>query len=290
MTAHLILLLLLPAGLFGQSLTGTWIGRETGAAYLKLVIIQKGDSCFGYTYDEGPGFCKANFAGRFDTETQRLKGKGTSFIERSPDHVLAFYSLNYIKEDGDEWLEGKVGTTGVAGALLSLAMPGLAQLKKISEKIDTTGYMAEKAIGLPRTDHGSTGGGWSCRRAGRKARRYSEGTHSRASKTLSTIETDADTIKMMLFDNGVVDDDTVTVLFDGRVVLDHYRITDTAKELYIPLIKNGRAHEVELFADNLGSIPPNTALIVVMAGNRRYELHASYDLSTNAKIIIRYKE
>lgn len=290
MTARLILLLLLPAGLFGQSLTGTWIGRETGAAYLKLVIIQKGDSCFGYTYDEGPGFCKANFAGRFDTETQRLKGRGTSFIERSPDHVLAFYSLNYIKEDGAEWLEGKVGTNGVAGALLSLAMPGLAQLKKISEKIDTTGYMAEKAVGLPRTDHGSKVEDVPVGGPEVKPRDIVKALTPRASKTLSTIETDADTIKMMLYDNGVVDDDTVTVLFDGRVVLDHYRITDTAKELYIPLSKNGRAHEVELFADNLGSIPPNTALIVVMAGNRRYELHASYDLSTNAKIIIRYKE
>jgi hypothetical protein len=289
MRVRLIFLLLFPACLFGQSLTGTWIGRESGQAYLKLVIVQKGDSCFGYTYDEGPGFCKANFAGRFDEETQKLKGRGTGFIERSRDHVLATYSLNYIKEDGEEYLEGKVGTTGVAGALLSLAMPVFAQLKKISERIDTTVFMAERAIGLPEKNNGSRqdpGGGGDKEKTGETAKALTP----RASKTLSAITTNADTIKMMLYDNGVVDDDTVTVLFDGRVVLDHYRITDTAKELYLPLSKNGRVHEVELFADNLGSIPPNTALIVVMAGSSRYELHASYDLSTNAKIIIHYKE
>jgi hypothetical protein len=45
-----------------------------------------------------------------------------------------------------------------------------------------------------------------------------------------------------------------------------------------------------LFANNIGTIPPNTALIILIAGKKRYEVHASYDLSTNAKIIFQYKE
>ena len=78
-----LLVLLFPLNIYCQDLTGTWIGREGGASYLKLVVVQIKDSCFGYTYDEGPGFCKANFAGKFDRANQKLKGKGVGFIEKS---------------------------------------------------------------------------------------------------------------------------------------------------------------------------------------------------------------
>jgi hypothetical protein len=44
-----------------------------------------------------------------------------------------------------------------------------------------------------------------------------------------------------------------------------------------------------MFAENLGSIPPNTALIVVTAGTKRYELHSSASLEENAVMLFEYK-
>ena len=89
--------------------------------------------------------------------------------------------------------------------------------------------------------------------------------------------------------DGEVDGDTVTVFLDNAVVLDRYRISEKAKVLYVP-IKDGQTRIIDLLANNLGSIPPNTALIIVTAGKKRYELHASYDLKTNARIVIQYRE
>lgn len=41
--------------------------------------------------------------------------------------------------------------------------------------------------------------------------------------------------------------------------------------------------------DNLGTIPPNTATIVVKAGDKRYELHCSASLTENAVLVPEYK-
>jgi hypothetical protein len=39
-----------------------------------------------------------------------------------------------------------------------------------------------------------------------------------------------------------------------------------------------------MYADNLGSIPPNTALMVVTDGNNRYEVRISSDLEKSGVI------
>ena len=43
-------------------------------------------------------------------------------------------------------------------------------------------------------------------------------------------------------------------------------------------------NELIMFAENLGSIPPNTALMVVTDGPNRYEVFMSSDLQKNASI------
>ncbi len=112
---------------------------------------------------------------------------------------------------------------------------------------------------------------------------------TRESKLMRTIYTSTDSIKLFIYDNGEVDGDTVTVFFDDKVVLDRARISEKARVLTLPVSRTG-VHSIDLFANNLGSIPPNTALLVIHAGKERYELHASYDFKTNARILVRFKE
>ncbi|HNA00676.1 MAG TPA: hypothetical protein PLN49_07430, partial [Ferruginibacter sp.] len=57
----------------------------------------------------------------------------------------------------------------------------------------------------------------------------------------------------------------------------------------IDLDEKQERHEITMVAENLGSIPPNTALIVVYAGNKRYELFSSASLEENAVLVFEYK-
>jgi hypothetical protein len=45
-----------------------------------------------------------------------------------------------------------------------------------------------------------------------------------------------------------------------------------------------------MYAENLGSIPPNTGLLIIMDGEKRYEVRFSADLKTNAAILLRRRK
>ncbi|WP_165352408.1 hypothetical protein [Flavobacterium anhuiense] len=49
-------------------------------------------------------------------------------------------------------------------------------------------------------------------------------------------------------------------------------------------------HEVILVAENLGDIPPNTALMKIKAGDKKYEIKITSDEQKNAVINFKYKE
>jgi hypothetical protein len=49
-------------------------------------------------------------------------------------------------------------------------------------------------------------------------------------------------------------------------------------------------NEITMFADNLGSIPPNTALMIVNDGKKRHELRLTSNLEKSATIRIRKKK
>jgi hypothetical protein len=86
-----------------------------------------------------------------------------------------------------------------------------------------------------------------------------------------------------------MDGDTVSILYNGKMLLTHQLLSEKGIELNIELDEKQTSHEITLFAENLGSIPPNTALIVITAGTRRYELFASASLEENAVLVFEYK-
>ena len=112
---------------------------------------------------------------------------------------------------------------------------------------------------------------------------------SRKQNQQSRITIDVKEIKLKVYDNGIVDNDTVSIFYNGRLLLSHQRLSEKAIELTVKLDEGITQHEITMFAENLGSIPPNTALIVVTAGDKRYELHSKASLEENAVLIFDYK-
>ncbi|HSN60000.1 MAG TPA: hypothetical protein VLR49_03635, partial [Ferruginibacter sp.] len=96
-------------------------------------------------------------------------------------------------------------------------------------------------------------------------------------------------INLKVYDNGIVDDDTVSIFYNGKLLLSHQRLSETAIEFNLELDENVALHEIIMYAENLGGIPPNTALIVVTAGDKRYELRSKASLVENAVLVFEYK-
>lgn len=96
-------------------------------------------------------------------------------------------------------------------------------------------------------------------------------------------------LTLKVYDNGTVDNDSVSIFYNGKLIAEKKRLSEKPLQIALELDENAPLHEITLFAENLGTIAPNTALIVVTAGKERFELHSSASLTENAVITFEYK-
>lgn len=106
----------------------------------------------------------------------------------------------------------------------------------------------------------------------------------RGSEVLKTIEITGEEFKVALYDNGVVDGDSISLFYNGKLILSHRMLSEKAITLTLDATTDYAVNELTMYADNLGSIPPNTALMVVTDGDNRYEVRISSDLKKSGTI------
>jgi len=112
----------------------------------------------------------------------------------------------------------------------------------------------------------------------------------RKMKNQQSVFFESDSLVLTLYDNGEVDGDTVSVLMNGQIIFAKQGLTEkpNSKTIYIEKSVTDSISMV-MYAESLGSIPPNTGLLIIMDGEKRYEVRFSADLQTNAAILLRRK-
>ena len=93
-----------------------------------------------------------------------------------------------------------------------------------------------------------------------------------------------DTIRVALYDNGEIDGDSVSLYINNELLAQHVRLTADAKVILVPIDKSIAVNKLVLFAENLGRLPPNTALMEVTVHGRTYNLFLSTDYKKNASV------
>lgn len=111
----------------------------------------------------------------------------------------------------------------------------------------------------------------------------------RENNLVKTIQTDESSIQIDLYDNGTIDHDSVSVFHNNIQVVKNGGLGYTPITLKIKMSKEDTRHEFIMVAENMGEIPPNTALMVITAGKKRYEVFLTSTEEKNAKVIIEYK-
>jgi len=111
-----------------------------------------------------------------------------------------------------------------------------------------------------------------------------------AFKEVPEIKVDTGTIRLDFYDNAQIDGDSITVLVDKQVVMTHQRLSGKPLTTYVKIDLNNTFHEIEMVAENLGSIPPNTAILIITAGKNRHLLSLSSSEVKSARVRIVYDE
>lgn len=107
--------------------------------------------------------------------------------------------------------------------------------------------------------------------------------------SIPEVKVDTGTLRLDFYDNGQVDGDSITVLVNGKVVLSHQKLTGQPITTYVRIDLENPFQEIEMIAENLGSIPPNTALLIITAGNKRHRLFLSSSEAKSAVVRFVYE-
>jgi hypothetical protein len=102
------------------------------------------------------------------------------------------------------------------------------------------------------------------------------------------VAVDTGRIRLDFYDNATIDGDSITVLVNKQVVVSHQMLSARPITTYVTVDLSNPFFEIEMVADNLGTIPPNTALLIITAGTKKYELFLSSTQTKSAMIRIVY--
>ena len=102
--------------------------------------------------------------------------------------------------------------------------------------------------------------------------------------------TGTDTARIELYDNGEIDGDSVSLFLNNALLVQHVLLAVQPKVLLVPIDKSRPVNTLLLVAENLGRLPPNTALMVVTVHGKTYNLFLSTDYKTNESIQFNLQE
>jgi hypothetical protein len=277
-TCLILTCLFISSRLFAEDISGIWKGTLTqgpGGCYphyfLELQISIDNDRVTGKAYDyyDKEHFVKMSFTGRYNAQTHHLvlieEQVLQQYIPSECSACIKTYELIYAREGGDEVLKGD--WKGVMQDKRLPCPPGRIFLKKADssdfpvdvEQNDTLASLQTRLHLQPRS-----------------------------TELVKTITVDTSQIKVELYDNGEIDHDTVTVLVNGKLLLYKKMLTDMPLTLEFSALP-GVEYELVMYADNLGDIPPNTALMMVTAGSRKIEAFLSSSEQKSAAVRFIYK-
>ncbi len=256
-----------------DNLNGIWKGiltQGTGGCYpqyfIELQINFANNIITGKAYDyyDTTKFVKLNFTGKYNPQTHRLVLIETKVVQYNIPvdcaPCIKTYDLIYEKKGNDETLNGE--WKGHIMDRKNACPPGKISLKKAMHSdfpvdIDQNDTLAA----IQQTLH----------------------LQKRAIALSKSLVVDTSSIKLQFYDDAEIDGDTITVLINNKLLLYQQRLTEKPLTIYFNAFP-GTEYELVMYADNLGTIPPNTALMVVTAGEKRYDVYLSSSEQKSASV------
>ncbi|MBO9562237.1 MAG: hypothetical protein J7621_05655 [Niastella sp.] len=273
------LMVICSGSLAAQSLTGIWRGKRTQGSqgcfpeyFLELHIYYSNETTMmgnAYSYVDNKQFTKVNFTGRYNPLNKRMVISESAVLQYSvPANCIPcikVYDLTWSKNGVEEVLLGD--WRGHEMGNNNACPPGKISLNRVSvPTFPVDIYQSDTLLKLQQNLK----------------------LQSREKEVVQTVVIDSPTVKIELYDNAEIDDDTVSVLLNNTLLLHKKRLTDKPLPLQFTAFPNTE-YELMMYAENLGRIPPNTALMVITVGKKRYEVRLSSSEQKSAVVKFKYK-
>jgi hypothetical protein len=255
-----------------QDINGFWKGRTVmapGSCFpvynIELQIQVAGTKITGtvYHFSDSLNYVKEHFEGVYKKDSNIFFIRETGIITFRINDACAVcvknYTLTYHKGDGPE--EQIRGTyTGKATDGKTACDPGTI----ILIRFDKPTFKPELKLPLSLT--------------------------KRKAELVKEIKVDTGVIKIDFYDNGQIDGDTISVYVNNMPAVTSKCLGAKPVSITVKIDLKRSEQEVIMVGENLGAIPPNTALMIINAGDKRYQLYLTSDEQKNAMVRFIYED
>ncbi len=100
----------------------------------------------------------------------------------------------------------------------------------------------------------------------------------------SEIPVSGDSIRLDFYDHAEIDGDSIALFLNGRMLYQHILLKAEPFHFNIAVADLDQENEMIMVAENLGSIPPNTSLMIAWCNGQRYEARLESTENTSAMI------
>lgn len=292
-----VLIFLILLGCFtasAQNVAGLWRGRFTstnalqlGANYkYELIIFQEGDKLSGFSYStllDGNFYAVCEIKGTlFEgymviTETKTVYENPPGDNNNFQTHILFLNAEG--KEATGDWKQSNKRATQLFQEegktfLKKEEDPSKSGLLKILEQKNAVVIAPSKPAATEKPVSTSTN-------------KDSIKLATRPINILQTISIKADSVSIELYDDGLIDGDSVSVFSNNLVLLDKVALTDKGIKRTIAIPSADKEFILALYAENQGTIPPNTGVLIIRADDKRYEIRFTSDTKQSAAVRIK---
>lgn len=118
--------------------------------------------------------------------------------------------------------------------------------------------------------------------------RIEEKFASRKKILVTEIPVTGDSIELRFYDNAEIDGDSISLFLNNQLLYRNIRLTGNAYTIKLAVDQLGENSELTMVAENLGSIPPNTSLMVALVGDKRYE--ARLESTEGSSAMVRFRK
>jgi hypothetical protein len=215
-------------------------------------------------------------------------GGGKVFLRKVP--TSDFYVEPFLRDNPSTSKRTNVATKTVTKPPVAKAIPKTTTSTKpvVKAPPKKTGSNTTKA-GHHKKKAGSGNRKYRAKRPTIPTIRIPETTRARENALVQTIIVTSNEVSVRLYDNGEIDDDTISVYLDNHLELSHKRLSTVPITLTLKLDNNTPEHVLVMVAENLGRFPPNTSLMIVQDGSKRYQVQITSTNQKNAMVRFKYR-
>ena len=110
----------------------------------------------------------------------------------------------------------------------------------------------------------------------------------RQTEIIRNISFTSDSLLLSIYDNGTVDGDTVSVVANGKVIVAKKGLSGNPIRATVHITPEmGDSLQLIMYAENLGTIPPNTGVLVIQDGSVRNEIRFAGDLQKSSAVVLK---